>query len=130
MGHFAHISNIEPFTLTVSGTVLSGYRGTVDNVIRAEQDFIDSGAVGDPSYWIQTSYNNNIRSVYAGIRYYYETIRDIFYPPTPYPSWILTEGPPGKWNWHAPVPYPADGKKYYWNEPTISWVLLSAVSAN
>jgi hypothetical protein len=29
----------------------------VVNVIVAEQDFIDSGAVGDPSRWIQTSYN-------------------------------------------------------------------------
>lgn len=130
MSHFAHITNIEPVVLTVSGTELSGYRGVVDNVIRAEQDFIDSGAVGDPTYWIQTSYNNNFRSIFAGIGCYYETIRDIFYPYQPYPSWILIETPPGKWNWQAPVPYPSDGKKYYWNESTISWVLLSAVSAN
>jgi len=29
----------------------------VVRVIVAEQDFIDSGAVGDPNRWIQTSYN-------------------------------------------------------------------------
>jgi hypothetical protein len=31
--------------------------GIVTNVIVADQEFIDSGAVGDPTTWIQTSYN-------------------------------------------------------------------------
>lgn len=31
--------------------------GKVTQVIVAEQDFINSGVVGDPSNWIQTSYN-------------------------------------------------------------------------
>lgn len=44
---------------------------------------------------------------------------DEFYARQPYPSWI--------WNaetltWSSPVPYPDDGKSYYWNEPTISWI--------
>ena len=44
---------------------------------------------------------------------------DEFYARKPYPSWI--------WNaetltWSAPVPYPDDGKSYYWDEPTISWI--------
>ena len=30
--------------------------GTVSQVIVAEQDFINSGAVGDPSLWWETSY--------------------------------------------------------------------------
>ena len=37
--------------------VLVNGKGVVENVISAEQDFIDSGAVGDPSLWWQTSYN-------------------------------------------------------------------------
>lgn len=129
MGHFAHISNIEPFYLTISGIQLSGYRGIVDNVIRAEQDFIDSRAVGDPTYWIQTSYNNNIRNVYAGKDYYYESIRDIFYPPAPYPSWLLIEHVVGQWVWRPPVPYPSGGNLYFWDESIINWKAVSAMSA-
>ena len=33
----------------------------VTEVIVAEQDFINSGAVGDSFLWIQTSYNGNFR---------------------------------------------------------------------
>lgn len=130
MSHFAHITNIEFFVLTLSGTELSGYRGVVDNVIRAEQDFINKGSIGEPSYWIQTSYNDNIRNTYAGIGFYYDTIRDIFYPQPPYPSWVLIEYAPGKWKWEAPVPYPLSGGNYYWDETSVSWVLVSSVSAN
>jgi hypothetical protein len=45
MSHFAEVIN-----------------GRVERVIVAEQDFIDSGAVGDPANWIQTSYNSRIRN--------------------------------------------------------------------
>ncbi len=45
MSHFAHVDE----------------NNIVTQVIVAEQDFINSGAVGDPSSWIQTSYNT-----YAG----------------------------------------------------------------
>ena len=33
--------------------------GIVQRVIVAEQNFINSGAVGDSFNWVQTSYNNN-----------------------------------------------------------------------
>ena len=39
--------------------------GKVVRVIVAEQDFIDSGAVGDASRWIQTSYNTRQGVHYA-----------------------------------------------------------------
>ncbi len=64
MGHFAEIS---------------GSNNIVTRVIVAEQDFIDSGAVGASSNWIQTSYNTHggvhilggtpLRKNYAGIGY-------------------------------------------------------------
>lgn len=31
--------------------------------------------------WLQTSYNNNIRGVYAGIGYTYDETNDVFVPP-------------------------------------------------
>ena len=68
--------------------------------------------------WIQTSYNNRIRKNYAGIGYEYDTIRDAFIPPQPFPSWILNEE---TCQWEAPTPYPTDGVMYQWNEESKDW---------
>lgn len=58
------------------------------------------------------------RKNYAGIGYYYDSIRDAFIPPKPFPSWILNEE---SCLWDSPVPYPNDGKKYTWNEDILNW---------
>ena len=112
MSHFAQIDN----------------NNIVVQVIVAEQDFIDSGAVGDPSKWIQTSYNRfggqhrlggtPLRKNYAGIGYTYDADRDAFIPPKAFPSWTLNED---TCQWQAPVEMPTDGKMYTWNEETQSW---------
>jgi len=73
--------------------------------------------------WLQTSYNNNIRKRYAGIGYTYDAALDAFITPKPYPSWSLD---PATADWEAPVPMPNDGKRYYWDEETKSWVLAPA----
>ena len=93
--------------------------GKVQRVIVAEQDFINSGVVGDSFNWIQTSYNNNFRKNYAGIGYTYDSGRDAFISAKPYPSWTLNET---TCNWEAPVTIPDDGKQYRWDEPTTNWV--------
>lgn len=117
MAHFAQVIN-----------------GIVTQVIVAEQNFIDSGAVGDPSAWIQTSYNTYggqhrnggtpLRKNYAGIGYIYDSGRDAFYAPKPYVSWVLDES---SCIWNPPVPMPDDvgtpeaPKFWRWDEPTLSW---------
>jgi len=117
MSHFAHVTN-----------------GIVDQVIVAEQDFIDSGAVGPASEWIQTSYNTRgnvhygpdgqpdggvaLRGNYAGVGYSYDVQLDAFIPPQPYASWVLN---PANVLWEAPVAMPADGKTYEWEEATTNW---------
>jgi len=68
MAHYAQIDN----------------NNQVIQVIVAEQDFINSGAVGDPAQWIQTSYNTYgeihrnggtpLRKNYAGKGYMYVSI--------------------------------------------------------
>jgi hypothetical protein len=58
------------------------------------------------------------RKNYAGIGYYYDSIRDAFIPPKPFPSWILNEQ---SCLWQSPIPYPNDGKMYQWNEETGNW---------
>ena len=85
---------------------------------------------GDPSLWIQTSYNTSggvhrlggtpLRKNYAGIGYTYDSVRDAFIPPKPFPSWLLNED---TCQWGAPTPMPVvEGKMYRWDEPTTSWV--------
>jgi hypothetical protein len=58
------------------------------------------------------------RKNYAGIGYYYDSIRDAFIPPKPYPSWTLNED---SCLWQSPIPYPNDGKMYQWNEEIGNW---------
>jgi hypothetical protein len=94
--------------------------GVVEQVIVAEQDFIDSGAVGDPSMWVQTSYNTHggvhyspetgepddgvpLRKNYAGVGFTYDADIDAFVPPQPYDSWVLNEE---TCLWDAPQPMP------------------------
>lgn len=107
---------------------------TVTQVIVAEQGFIDTGAVGDPNMWIQTSYNtrggvhygtngepdggNALRKNYAGIGYSYDAQLDAFIPPKPHASWTLNTE---TCYWIPPVAYPDDGKMYSWNEEGQSW---------
>jgi len=93
--------------------------GVVQRVIVAEQDFINSGLVGDSFNWVQTSYNGNFRKNYAGIGYTYDKTRDAFIPPQPYPSWTLNEE---TCQWDSPVSYPEDDKMYTWDEDTTTWV--------
>jgi len=84
----------------------------------------------------QTSYNTHggvhalggtpLRKNYAGIGYTYDAGRDAFIPPKPYASWVLNET---TCLWDAPVAYPDDGKRYSWDEATISWVEVEGVAA-
>jgi hypothetical protein len=36
----------------------------------------------------------------------------------PYSSWV---GDIDTMSWQPPVPYPQDDKRYYWDEPSVSW---------
>ena len=110
MSHFAKVEN-----------------GLVVQVIVAEEDFIATGALGDPANWIQTSYNTHggqhpedrpLRKNYAGVGYSYDSARDAFIPPQPFASWLLNED---TCLWDAPVAMPTDDKKYAWDEESVSW---------
>ena len=116
---------------------------TVSEVLSADQSFINT----QPGFWVQTSYNTYgnvhyapsppadpmtpdggtpLRANYAGIGYTYDSsytvngVVGVFYAPQPFPSWTLNTS---TFLWEAPVPYPNDGKIYYWDEATQSWVL-------
>lgn len=121
MSHFAKVQN-----------------GIVVAVIVAEQEFIGSGAVGDPADWLQTSYNTAgglhrgpdgepdggvaLRKNYAGVGFTYDAERDAFIPPKPFASWVLDEQ---TCLWNPPLAMPLDGKPYHWDELTGGWVELT-----
>ena len=106
--------------------------GIVTRVIVADQSFIDNHTTGT---WIETSYNTRrgvhhgedgspdggtaMRFNYAGTGYTYDAVRDAFYAPKPYPSWVLNET---SCVWQAPTAFPDDGKRYAWNEDSTAWV--------
>ena len=71
----------------------------------------------------RTSYNNNIRKQYAGIGFIYNETADVFIKPQPFPSWLLDEN----YDWQAPIDYPADGKRYSWDEANQVWVESPAI---
>ena len=102
MAHFAKLDN-----------------NVVTEVIVSEQDFINSGAVGDSFLWVQTSYNGNFRKNFAAVGYTYDKTKDAFIAPKPYPSWTLVED---TCQWQAPTAMPDDGQAYTWDEDTTSWV--------
>ncbi len=66
--------------------------------------------------------NTPFRKNYAGIGYSYDSSRDAFIPPQPYPSWLLVED---SCLWKAPVDYPDDGERYEWDEENQEWDKIS-----
>lgn len=104
----------------------------VTRVLVIEQDVVDTGLFGEPSSFVQTSYNTHggvhslggtpLRKNYAGIGYTYDSGRDAFIPPKPYNSWVLNED---TCLYEAPTAMPTDDKRYSWDEETTSWVEIT-----
>ena len=111
--------------------------GVVTQVVAGEQDWIDLQDESDK--YVQTSYNTRggkhyapnsneedsgtpLRKNYAGIGMIYDSVRDAFYSPQPYPSWILNED---TCLWEAPVALPDDDKRYSWDEDTTAWIEIT-----
>jgi len=90
--------------------------GKVERVLVIEQDVIDTGLFGEPSQFVQTSYNTRggihygqdgqpdggiaLRANYAGIGDTYDAVNDVFYAPKPDPDWTISAP---DWIWKAPT---------------------------
>jgi hypothetical protein len=123
MAHFAKIEN-----------------GVVVQVVVAEEDFIATGALGDPANFVQTSYNTRggihygqdgqpsgrepLHKNYAGIGYTFDGTG--FAPPQPFPSWNMNQA---TYLWEAPIAMPTDDKPYSWDEATLAWVEVERMTA-
>jgi hypothetical protein len=72
--------------------------------------------------WVKTSYNNNIRGIFAGPGMYYNEELDRFErtKPAEHPSFIWSEE---DYNWVHPIPRPAEDPDtiLVWDEPSVSW---------
>ena len=121
MAHFAKIglNNIVTDVLVVANRETMDSNGVEHESIGVE--FLKS--LTGHATWVQTSYNGTIRKNYAGIGYTYDSTRDAFIPPQPYPSWTMSEE---TCLWSAPTPMPTDGKIYQWDETTLAWVEVTA----
>ena len=112
--------------------------GKVLKVIVAEKEFFDTYIDSTPGEWIQTSYNTRggihygqngnpdggiaLRGNYAGIGYIYDRENDVFYPQSPFTSWVLNKT---IWSWEAPKAMPDDGKQYKWDESIKDWLEIT-----
>lgn len=70
--------------------------------------------------WIQTSYNGNIRKMFAGVGYTYNETLDIFLPPKPFESWVLNQTL-GQWDPPIARPIVDEDKATIWKEDTQIW---------
>lgn len=110
----------------------------VVRVLVIDQETLNTGAWGDPSLWVQTSYNTHggvyhdpdtgqpaadqskaLRKNFAGIGYTYDAALDAFIPPRYNPTFVLDEN---SGTWVPPVPYPDDGRHYEWDDQNGVWV--------
>jgi len=125
MGYFAKVLNAK-----------------VLEIIVADESFFDTFVDTSPGTWWETSYNTHggihygqdgqpdgglaLRANYAGIGYTFDesVVQDgivgVFYTSQPYPSWTISAP---TWVWQPPVPYPASGGPYIWDEATQSWIV-------
>lgn len=119
----AHFAQLDEFNIVLQVIVVNN--AVVDDLPFPESESLGiefcKSLYGAGTKWRQTSYNGNFRKNYAGVGYAYDPDLDAFIPPKPYPSWLLNTD---TCQWQAPVPYPNDGKMYYWDEATQSWVLV------
>lgn len=85
----------------------------VEQVIVAEQDFIDTIPTEENVEWIKTDLSN-----YASLGGIYDKSRGVFCPPKPGVDWTLDD----KNRWMPPIPYPvlhddfSDLEEYYWDD--------------
>lgn len=127
MAHYALINE--------NNIVVNVITGVDENIVQIDLDGTEVGGSSEAwekfyqdrpwfknLYCKRTSYNGKIRKNYAGLGYTYDSMRDAFIAPRPYPSWILDED---TCIWQAPKPKPNDGNYYYWDETLLDWMLVS-----
>ena len=114
MAHFAKIENdIVTQVVVVNNEVILKQDGT-ESELKGKQ-FLN--ALLGSATWVQTSYNGNFRKKYAGLGDTYDSTKDKFILPQPYPSWSLDSND----DWQPPTAKPEDDPLAQWDEESESW---------
>tara|TARA_B100001094_G_scaffold192160_1_gene186046 strand:- start:346 stop:723 length:378 start_codon:yes stop_codon:yes gene_type:complete len=116
MAHFAKLdsNNTVVEVVRVNNEVILKADGT-ESELKGKQ-FLNN-LLGSAT-WVQTSYNGNFRNCMAGIGYTYDSERDAFIMPKPYPSYLLNED---TLLYEAPIAHPTDGTVCQWDEENQEW---------
>lgn len=96
---------------------LVGADGVVENVIVAEQEFIDANPAPAGKKWVETK-KDDPEKRYGGIGQEYHEDIDAFISKKPFPSWVRDDE---KAEYKAPVEKPKDGKEHKWDESQGKW---------
>lgn len=118
MAHFAEIdeNNVVKRVLVVSNEITYDAEGIEKEDLG--KNHLQNQLGGN---WVQTSINNNIRKNFAGIGYVYDSVKDAFIPPQPFPSWTLNNE---TCQWEPPIEKPGDPKHirtWEWREEQQIW---------
>jgi len=139
MAHFAKLgSNSKVIAvLTLNNSDMLNADGVEDESVG--QQYLEHHNNWPAQMWIQTSYNTYngkhksgddskaFRGNYAGIGYTWDEDNNIFYPKSPYASWVLNTS---EARWQSPIGDAPDDltdeekaahTHYEWNEGTGAW---------
>jgi hypothetical protein len=139
MAHFAKISETNEVlaVLAVNNKDVLNADGVEDETIG--QQYLEQHNNWPAQMWIQTSYNTRggkhssgddskaLRGNYAGIAYEWDEDNQIFWPKSPYASWVKDTSDA---QWHSPIGDAPDDLTdeekaadtlYVWNEVGQSW---------
>ena len=91
-------------------------KGTVVQVIKADQEFMDSYVDSSPGEWFEC-FKDGTKKMFPSIGFKYDYDDEIFYLSKFYDSWTLDEN----YDWQPPTPKPSDGNRYSWDEANQEW---------
>jgi len=130
MAHFAKINDLGVVedVIVLDNSLLLDDNG--DEVESLGIAFLELSPGGTEGLWVQTSYNNNFRAVYASIGGTYDSSSDSFRHSKPYPSWVWGEEDA---SWIAPIAaiipsedvFGFETESITWDEDTVSWIVVA-----
>jgi hypothetical protein len=87
----AYFAQLDDFSIVTQ--VIAVNNETIDYLPFPESEPVGvafcQSLLGADTIWKQTSYNSNFRKNYAAAGYTYNSLYDVFIPPSPHPTWIL-----------------------------------------
>jgi hypothetical protein len=125
MAHFAELNNENEVirVVVISNEDVDANGGDLDpdaeTFVSSIVPHLENGVA-----WKQTSYNSNFRKQYCGPGDIYNSVKDKFISPQPFPSWYLDTND----DWQSPVTFPNTTDigglraNAEWDEDNLRWI--------